>query len=220
MAFQSTYAGPCAERAQDSVTWKVLGWAERLGAVLLLLVLSPVLCITALVILVLSRRTPLVAHERIGQFGRPFWTLKLRTMWPTRVRPQKWLIERVTEEPGPEIKAEADPRVTSGFARWCRRASIDELPQLIHVARGEMSLVGPRPLTRDELRKHYGVAAPEVLSVRPGITGLWQVLGRSRLSYPQRRRLDLILVRKQSPRLYLEIVRRTLPAVLTGRNAW
>jgi len=220
MAFQSTYAAPCAERARDSVTWKALGWGERLGAVLLLIALSPILCVTGILIFALARRSPLVAHQRIGQHGRPFWTLKFRSMWPTPPRPQSWLVERIVEEPGPEIKANADPRVTSSFARFCRRASIDELPQLLQVACGTMSLVGPRPLTREELRSHYGHDAPEVLSVKPGLTGLWQISGRSRLTYPQRRRLDLFLVRKRSPRLYLTILLRTLPQVLTGRDAW
>jgi exopolysaccharide production protein ExoY len=220
MAFQSTYAAPCAERAQASVFWKALGWGERFGAILLLAALSPVLCVTGILVFALSRRSPLVAHQRVGQYGRLFRTLKFRTMWPTAAPPQSWLVEEIVEEPGPEIKGSADPRVTSRFARFCRRSSIDELPQLVHVVRGEMSLVGPRPLTRDELRKHYGPDAPEVLSVKPGITGLWQVLGRSRLTYPQRRRLDLFLVRKRSLRLYLAILGRTLPEVLTGRNAW
>ena len=83
-----------------------------------------------------------------------------------------------------------------------------------------MSLVGPRPLTREEMRAHYASDAPEVLSVKPGITGLWQVMGRSRLTYPQRRRLDLFLVRKRSARLYAAILLRTLPEVLAGRNSW
>src|SRR5439155_2656241 len=122
--------------------------------------------------------------------GRPFWTLKFRSMWPDKRAAQLTLVERVVEEPGPDLKHAADPRVTSAFARFCRRFSIDELPQFINVVRGEMSLVGPRPLTREEMRAHYAADAPEVLSVKPGITGLWQVMGRSRLSYPQRRRLD------------------------------
>ena len=220
MAFQSTYAAPCADRAQDSVFWKALGWGERIVAVLLLAALSPVLAITGILIAALSRRFPLVAHQRIGQHGRPFWTLKFRTMWPAPRRSGGGLLERIVEEPGPEIKPPADPRVTSRFARFCRRSSIDELPQLLHVICGGMSLVGPRPLTREELRRHYGPLAPEVLAVKPGITGLWQVAGRSRLSYAQRRRLDLFLVRKRSPRLYFTILGRTVSKVLTGSNAW
>ncbi len=121
--------------------------------------------------------------------------------------------------PGPESKGFGDPRVTSRFARFCRRFSIDELPQLINVLRGEMSLVAPRPLTRTELIQHYGFDAAEVLRVKPGITGLWQVAGRNRLTYAERRELDLFLVRNNgSLKLYFTILLRTIPAVLKGQD--
>ena len=100
-----------------------------------------------------------------------------------------------------------------------RRLSVDELPQLAHVAAGRMALAGPRPITFGEMRRHYGECAAEVLSVKPGITGLWQVCGRSRLSYRQRRRLDLFFVRRGCGRLYAWILLRTLPAVVRGENA-
>jgi lipopolysaccharide/colanic/teichoic acid biosynthesis glycosyltransferase len=83
-----------------------------------------------------------------------------------------------------------------------------------------MALVGPRPLTRSELELHYQDDVAEILMVRPGLTGLWQVMGRSRLTYRQRRRLDLLLVRNQSALLYLRILLRTIPQVLTGKNSW
>ncbi len=111
-------------------------------------------------------------------------------------------------------------RVACRFARWCRRYSIDELPQLLHVLRGEMSLVGPRPITQGELARYYGNDAAEVLELRPGITGLWQSTGRNRLTYRQRRRLDLSLVRRYSLRLYLIILWRTIPRALSGKGAW
>ena len=81
-------------------------------------------------------------------------------------------------------------------------------------------MVGPRPLTRSELEAHYQDDTGEILMVRPGLTGLWQVMGRSRLTYRQRRRLDLFLVRNQSPRLYLHILLWTIPQVFTGKNSW
>lgn len=199
--------------------WQIPRWGEQIAGVLLLLVLSPVLIATAIVIILLSRQSPLVAHRRLGQGGRPFWVLKFRTMWPAAKHWRVRLWEPVRGHPS-ELKVAADPRITSAFARFCRRFSIDELPQLINVARGEMGFVGPRPLTREELCRHYGADAAGVLSVRPGITGLWQINGRSRLSYADRRKLDLILVRKASPRLYVEILLRTMPAVLSGRDAW
>jgi len=220
MALQSTVAPTCAQPIEDGALWRVVGWAERLAAVCMLLVLGPFLCATAIVVFYLSGRSPLVAHRRVGLNGHSFWTLKFRTMWAAGGRWEPGLVERIVESPGPMPKSADDPRVTSGFARLLRRYSIDEMPQLIHVVTGEMALVGPRPLTIEELRLHYAAAAPVVLSVRPGISGLWQVRGRSRLSYAARRRLDLMLVRKRTVGLYTYILLRTLPEVVGGRNSW
>ncbi|MBZ5586793.1 MAG: sugar transferase, partial [Acidobacteriia bacterium] len=102
----------------------------------------------------------------------------------------------------------------------CRRHSIDELPQLWHVLKGEMSLVGPRPMTAAELQRWYGADAKQILLCKPGITGLWQVRGRNSLSYSQRRRLDLFLVRNWSPSLYFRILLSTVPRVISGENAY
>src|SRR5438874_10838093 len=104
MVFQSTYASPCAQRAEAGVLWKALGWGERLEAVLLLVALAPFLMVTGVVLLTLSRRSPLVAHRRVGLRGRPFWTLKFRTMWQQPGRSKFALIERVAEEPGRDLK--------------------------------------------------------------------------------------------------------------------
>ena len=199
--------------------WTVIDPLERAGSLLLLILLAPVTLAASLAIVALSGRSPLVAHRRIGQFGEPFWTLKFRSMWAGR-SPCLALIEYIIDDSGPEYKNSGDPRVTSSFARFCRRFSIDELPQLVNVLRGEMALVAPRPLTESELKKYYGFDAEEVLRVKPGITGLWQVMGRSRLTYPQRREMDLFLVRNRSLKLYLTILLRTIPAVLRGKDGW
>jgi lipopolysaccharide/colanic/teichoic acid biosynthesis glycosyltransferase len=189
--------------------------------------LTPALLGIACVVAVLSRRAPLVAHRRIGKDGRPFWMLKFRTMWvrevgQTSVCPARGLIEYLDapEHLEPAVKNGPDPRVTSAVASFLRRHSLDELPQLIHVVRGEMALVGPRPLLSSELGAFYGADAAEVLRSLPGLTGLWQVMGRSRLSYPQRRRLDLFLVRHESARLHWRILARTVPQVVRGADAW
>jgi lipopolysaccharide/colanic/teichoic acid biosynthesis glycosyltransferase len=170
----------------------------------------------------LSRRSPFVAHLRVGRDGETFWVKKLRTMWnqdePSASRPG-W-IDYIVAEPVDDCKDHHDPRVSSRFAAFCRRHSIDELPQLWHVALGEMSLVGPRPLTRSEISRYYGQQAEELLSVKPGITGLWQVYGRSAIRFPQRSAMDLQLVRALSAGMYLRILWRTLPAVIFGKNAW
>jgi len=199
--------------------WTVIDPLERAGSLLLLILLAPVMLAASLAIVALSGRSALVAHRRIGQFGAPFWTLKFRSMWVGRSPCLAW-IEYIIDDSGPEYKHSEDPRVTSRFARFCRRFSIDELPQLVNVLRGEMSLVAPRPVTKSELTKYYGSDAEEVLRVKPGITGLWQVMGRSRLTYQQRREMDLFLVRNRSLKLYLTILLRTIPAVLTGKDGW
>ncbi len=207
---------------------RFVGWAgavelgERVLALLLLCILMPFVAVAAFVIALLSRRSPLIAHARVGQRGTEIWVLKLRTMWGTCVARRTGsgrLIERLKGEPVPDCKRTKDPRVTSRFAAVCRRYSIDELPQLWHVVRGELSLVGPRPMTMEELATHYGRAAAEVLRLKPGLTGLWQIRGRSSLNYRQRRRLDLFLVRHWSFRLYAGILLATIPRVLSGRGA-
>jgi exopolysaccharide production protein ExoY len=222
MATQSAMAEfPACRVAKERRIWIFIRPLERVAAVLILVLLSPLMMLVTAAILTLSRRSPLVAHMRVGQFSVPLWTLKFRTMWGEAAGVGRTeLIEYIVDECGPEYKRSADPRVTSEFARFCRRFSIDELPQLFNVARGEMSLVGPRPLTEGELRRHYGMDAAEVLLVKPGITGLWQVMGRSRLSFDQRRELDLCLVRNRSPKLYFTILMRTIPAVLRGKDGW
>ena len=170
---------------------------------------------------VLSRKSPLVAHRRVGFNGATLWVLKLRTMWPGEGSAEEpGAVEYLTETDVPVVKAGADPRVTSRFAALLRKYSIDELPQLIHIARGEMSFVGPRPLTRGELANHYGLSAAEVLQVKPGLTGLWQIRGRNRLTYKQRRRLDVFFVRHLSLPLYLRVLLRTPGRVMSGADAW
>ncbi len=207
--------------AKEGAIWNFIRVLERVASVLILVLLSPLMALTAALIATLSRRSPLVAHLRIGQFGMPFWTLKFRTMWGEAAGAGGvGLIEYIVDECGPKYKRSADPRVSSAFARFCRQFSIDELPQLVNVVRGEMSLVGPRPVTNGELKRHYGTDAAEMLLIKPGITGLWQVMGRSRLSFERRRELDLFLVRNRSLRLYLTILTRTIPAVLKGKDGW
>jgi exopolysaccharide production protein ExoY len=203
--------------------WKALAAAERVVALVLLLLLLPLLLFAGMAVFLLSGQPPLIAHARVGQGGRDLWVLKLRSMWQKGVREPAhsgFLIERLAGEPVPEVKKAGDPRVTSAFAAFCRKYSIDELPQLWHVVQGKMSLVGPRPMTIEELSQHYGHTAKEVLRFKPGLTGLWQVRGRSRLNYRQRQRLDQFLVRNWSFNLYIFLLLATIPRVLMGKDAW
>ncbi len=200
--------------------WGAITLVERFTAAVMLTVLLPLLAAAGVVIWLLSRRPPLIAHARVGRGGSTMWVLKLRSMWPRNPKWQRGVVERLRKDSVPELKSPHDPRITSRFAALCRKYSIDELPQLWHVLEGKMSLVGPRPMTADELLEHYGPDAAKVLCVKPGLTGLWQVRGRSKLNYHQRRRLDLFLVRKASARLYLAILLATIPRVLSGKDAW
>jgi len=199
----------------------VLYALEPLVAAVCLICLSPLLVIVALITYTLSGLSPLVAHRRVGRHGTTLWVYKFRSMWPGGKGEcaNGLFVERVAnDEPKPKLGP--DPRVTSAFASFCRRHSIDELPQLALVAAGRMSLVGPRPITRVELNDHYDSDALEVLSVKPGLTGLWQIRGRNRLTYRQRKRFDLFLVHHFSAGLYFRIVMQTIPGVLFGKDAW
>jgi exopolysaccharide production protein ExoY len=196
--------------------------AERSTGLFLLVLSSPLLIASVVIVWILSRRSPLVAHLRVGKDNRSFWMLKVRSMWESGISasgPAGW-IEYVVADPSEDGKGPGDPRVTSRFAAFCRRHSIDELPQLWHVAHGQMSLVGPRPLTRSELARHYGSHASELVSVKPGLTGLWQVSGRSVIKFPQRAAMDLRLVRELKPKMYFTILLRTFLALVGGQGAW
>lgn len=203
-------------------TWRFVGLFERFSALLLFVLALPVISVSAIAIWLLSRRTPFIAHKRLGWKGSVLWMLKLRTMWET-VPPAShtgFLVEFIDDEEGPGRKQAEDARVPHGFARFCRHHSLDELPQFWHVIRGEMALIGPRPITPQEMRTYYGKAAEEVLSVKPGIAGLWQISGRSRLAYGERVRMDLEFVRDRSPRMYFRILLAAIAEIWTGANTW
>ncbi|HWC98759.1 MAG TPA: sugar transferase [Candidatus Sulfopaludibacter sp.] len=210
-------------QASNDFTWQVVDLCERFSSMVMLIGLSPLLAVSAATVSMLSGQSPFIAHKRVGRYGATLWMLKLRTMWggasgvPRRA--SRW-VEYIEDEEGPTRKQAADPRVPNSFARFCRRHSIDELPQLWHVVTGQMALVGPRPVTPAELRQYYGSGASAILDLKPGIAGLWQVSGRNRLTYAQRRDFDLEFVRSRSVALYLRILWRTLPEVLSGANSW
>lgn len=181
-----------------------------------LLALAPVLAALAVMVKLDSRGPALFRRRVMARGGGQFDALKFRTMI---VDGDAVLAARpdLRDVLSREQKLRDDPRVTR-IGAWMRRASLDELPQLWNVLRGQMSLVGPRMISPPELAQ-YGDAAGELLSVRPGITGLWQVSGRSSLRRDDRVRLDLEYVRARSLGLDLRLLARTIPAVLSGRGA-
>ena len=134
--------------------------------------------------------------------------------------PRPFFVEFLTDAPVPLNKAVHDPRITSRVASFLRKYSIDELPQLWQVVLGQLALVGPRPLTEAEISRYYGAAMRKTLLVaKPGVTGLWQVNGRNRLSYEQRKSLDQYLLSNWSVSLYLKILYSTVFCVVTGKDA-
>lgn len=203
--------------AGDPLRW--IYKIEPIVAVFGLVAISPLMLALGVIIAVLSRRSPLIRHARVGRRGTPLPMLKFRTMWNGDEPPASAALIEDVADTIPHSKSQKDPRVRSRFAALCRRYSLDELPQIYHVARGEMSFVGPRPITQGELDIYYGPYTFEVLQLRPGITGLWQVFGRDRLNYSKRRRLDVLLARRASPYLYFRILLRSIPKVLGGYDA-
>ena len=153
----------------------------------------------------------------MGQHGRPFTLLKFRTMVHGADQMVDLLRER-NEADGPLFKLRDDPRVTR-VGRWLRRWSLDELPQLLNVLKGDMSLVGPRPPLPDEVRQ-YEEWHFDRLQVRPGITGLWQIKGRSDVSFNEYVTLDLFYIENWSLAYDLYIVLHTLRAVFSRRGAY
>ncbi len=201
-------------------SWELLfkGIVDRVGA-LILLVLSLPFWVVAYVGIRFSSRGPIFfKQERAGLYGKPFTMWKFRTMHAD-AEAKRALLERHNEMDGPVFKISRDPRIF-GFGGWLRRTSIDELPQLINVLRGEMSLVGPRPLPVYEIQRIEKHAQRRRLSVRPGLTCLWQVTGRNGIkNFEEWVALDLKYIDNWSFWLDLQILARTLPAVIRGSGA-
>jgi exopolysaccharide biosynthesis polyprenyl glycosylphosphotransferase len=194
---------------------------DVVGSWLGLIFLTPVLAVIAVLIRLDSRGPILFRQERMGLGGRVFWCLKFRTMVPDAERRLRDLEARNEAAGGVLFKIKDDPRITP-LGRFLRRSSLDELPQLWNVLVGEMSLVGPRPLQlrdSEKLEKLDPEGYARRLSVIPGITGPWQVGGRSEVSSDRMLRLDLDYVEKWSLRVDLAILVKTVVVVLGGRGA-
>ncbi|HEX5275385.1 MAG TPA: sugar transferase [Candidatus Rubrimentiphilum sp.] len=183
---------------------------------LLLLIASPVIAIAALAIVLVDRGSPFYTQERVGQNGKRFRMYKLRTM----VRGAHAMREEIlhlNEVEGPVFKIRNDPRLHA-IGGFLRRGSIDELPNLWNVLLGNMSLVGPRPPLPSEV-EHYSVAAARRLTVPQGITCLWQINGRSDVSFEEWMRLDNRYIDTWSPWSDLAILVKTIPAVIRKDGA-
>jgi exopolysaccharide biosynthesis polyprenyl glycosylphosphotransferase len=196
-------------------------WIKRAADVALstvaLTVLAPLLAVIAAVVKLDSPGPVLFRQVRMGQNGRRFRMLKFRTMG-TDAEARQAELEHLNEASGAAFKMRHDPRVTR-VGRWLRRTSLDELPQLINVLRGEMSLVGPRPLPLRDVERLSQDWQRRRFSVRPGLTCLWQAGGRHRIAFDDWMRLDLQYIDNWSLGLDLKILLRTVPALLSGAGA-
>ena len=202
-----------------------LGWRGKraldIGVTFVLILLFlPVFLLVAVAVKASSPGPVLFRQRRVGRGGREFSILKFRTMRPDAER-------QLADDPelrarfvagGHKLPSAADPRVT-GIGRLLRRTSFDELPQLFNVVAGDMSLVGPRPVERSQLDRDYGGFEQFYLALRPGLTGLWQVSGRSRIDFPERAQLDERYLASCGPWIDARILLRTPMVVITGLGA-
>lgn len=207
-------------RVTPGLSWAIIlkNLMDRVAAFGGLLVLSPLLLVVSMAIKSTSPGPVLFRQKRAGLHGKPFEMWKFRTMDVGAEEKRADLMARNVMQ-GPVFKVDADPRITP-LGRLLRRTSLDELPQLINVLRGEMSLVGPRPLPVYEVKNFEKAAYRRRLSMKPGITCLWQVQGRSRVTnFQDWVRMDLEYIDNWSPFLDAYILVRTIPAVFFGRGA-
>jgi lipopolysaccharide/colanic/teichoic acid biosynthesis glycosyltransferase len=188
--------------------------AGSLGGIVLL---SPVLLTTALLIKLEDGGPVLFSQTRVGKWGKPFQMYKFRSMMVGADKMKDTLIDK-NESGGVTFKMKQDPRITR-VGRVIRKLSIDELPQLFNILKGEMSLVGPRPPVPREVAE-YDLADRRRLEIIPGLTCLWQVTGRSDINFEGQVRLDVQYLESQSLRGDIILLLKTIPAVLSGRGAY
>lgn len=211
LVFRST-----PEASWQSVIKQIIDFA---GALVMLLIAGPLFMIPAALLIKLTSKGPIFfKQQRSGLNGSPFTIYKFRTMG-TNAEQIKHELAAMNEMTGPVFKVTKDPRITPA-GKWLRKFSVDELPQLFNVLRGDMSLVGPRPLPVDEIKRINDMAHRRRLSVKPGLTCLWQVSGRNEIKeFSDWVRLDLEYIDNWSLWLDFKILLRTIPAVFAGSGA-
>ncbi|MDA7950521.1 MAG: sugar transferase [Pirellulaceae bacterium] len=189
---------------------------DIVGALFLILFLSPILVVTYITLFITTKGNPLFIQERIGHLGRRFPMLKFRTM-QLNAEAQKHLVEN-KHQADPIFKNKRDPRITP-LGAWLRKLSIDETPQLFNVLVGQMSLVGPRPPIETEVAQ-YTAWHRQRLSVKPGLTCLWQVNGRSDIGFEDWVNMDIWYIRNQNLLTDFKLLLKTPWSVLTGKGAY
>jgi lipopolysaccharide/colanic/teichoic acid biosynthesis glycosyltransferase len=215
-------ARPIADSTSIASVSAVYVFAKRatdvVGSIIGLLILSPLIAVIALLIKLSDRGPVFYPHTRVGKWGREFRCFKFRTMVVNADHIKAELGHLNTHDDCRTFKVPDDPRIT-WIGRWVRRASIDEIPQLWNVLRGHMSLVGPRPPVPLEVEL-YDLDDMQRLMVKPGLTCIWQVSGRSRLPFPKQLEMDLAYIQTRNYWLDLKLMLKTLPAVVSADGAY
>ena len=187
-----------------------------------IIITLPITIPIAIIIKLTDGGNIIYGHERIGNDGKKFKVLKFRSMYMDADKKLKEILvndPKAKEEWEKTFKLKNDPRVTP-IGKFLRKSSLDELPQFINVLKGDMSVVGPRPVVEEELTKYYKEKAELYKSVKPGVTGYWQVEGRSDTDYDERIRMDEYYIKNQSFLLDLKIILKTIKVMLTGKGAY
>jgi lipopolysaccharide/colanic/teichoic acid biosynthesis glycosyltransferase len=213
----ASHSSLIAHRSSLTLPWLIKEGVDRVGAALLLALLSPVLAVVAALVWWTSPGPVIYRRRVLGLDGVELDAYKFRTMV---VDADQILVAHpeLAREYDAQVKLRHDPRLTRVGA-WLRRLSLDELPQLVNVLRGQMSLVGPRMVAPNEISK-YGAFAATRLQVKPGLTGLWQISGRQETTYHERIALDRRYIDEWSLNLDAWILLRTIPAVLSMQGAY
>lgn len=187
-----------------------------------LILLSPLFLLIALLVTLTSRGAPIYSHLRVGKKGKPFRCYKFRTM----IRDSDLILEKILledrklrKEWEATHKLKNDPRITS-LGHLLRKTSLDELPQFWNVLVGDLSVVGPRPVIQEEISRHFGEKAEKILSIRPGLTGIWQTSGRSNTCYTSRLIFDEQYVDCRSLSLDLKLIAKTIPLMIFSKDAY
>lgn len=195
---------------------------DILFSVSILVIFSPLLLLIALLVALTSKGPIFYAQERIGRGGVVFRCFKFRTMYHDADQRLKDILLNNTllmDEWQQTHKLKNDPRTTL-IGKFLRRSSLDELPQFLNVIKGDLSVVGPRPVVKEEIMNHFGDKACTIFSVRPGITGLWQISGRSNTCYQKRIALDEAYVKGRSVAKDMKIIALTIPKMLSRKGAY
>lgn len=195
---------------------------DILFSLLMLVILIPIFLLIGIAIKLTSKGPIIYGHERIGRGARPFTCYKFRTMYSDAdIRLEDILRKdlEMRKEWEENCKLKNDPRITP-VGRFLRKTSLDELPQFWNVLKADLSVVGPRPVVHSEMMKYLGAKAPKILSIRPGLTGIWQVSGRNDTTYTMRIQLDEKYVDNHSFLLDLKLILKTIPSMISSKGAY